>query len=207
MTKYSVFILSAVFLLCATAFAQTKKDSVLKVIAGEVCTELSANNPSFKNKEDLSVDLGLAIMPSFVKHQDELKEFFDADITNGAAMEDFGKQVGMRLMTDCPHFLAMFKDNKDAFTELADASSGKKEYSGVVSGTLIKIVPGDFTYFIVKNKNGKSEKIWWQEYFNGAEKITTSNLNKPIKVSFIEKDIYNATLKDYIKQKIAAAVE
>jgi hypothetical protein len=47
----------------------------------------------------------------------------------------------------------------------------------------------------------------WQKYFKGAEKLTSTNINKPVKVSYIEKDIYNSTLKDYIKQKIAVAIE
>ena len=205
MIKHFISLLTS-FLSFAITFGQAKKDSLLKVIAGEVCTELTTNNSSFKNKDDLSAGLGMAMIPSFTKHQDELKEFFDDDMM-GNSMEEFGQQVGMKLMTDCPQFLAMFKENQQMFTDLADASASKKVSSGSISGTLVKIVPGDFTYFIVKDQNGKSAKIWWQEYFKGSEKITISNLNKPIKVSFTEKDIYNSTLNDYIKQKIAISVE
>src|SRR5258708_37871049 len=109
---------------------------------------------------------------------------------DGPGMEEFGKEVGLKLVTKCPQFLAMFKENKKAFTDLAEGKSDKEIGLASVTGKLIKITPGDFTYFIVKTDNGKSEKIWWQEYFKGSEKITTANLNKTIKVTFVERDIY-----------------
>ena len=195
------------FLLFSITFGQSKKDSLLVVIANEVCVEITSDSASFKNKDDLTTNLGLAMMPSFSKHQAELKEFFNADMMNESGMEEFGKEVGMKLVTNCPQFLKMFKENRTAFMDVATATTGKKDALTTFSGTLIKIVPGDFTYFIVKTSNGKLEKIWWQEYFKGSEKINASNLNKTIKVTFVEKDIYNSTLKDYIKQKIATSVE
>ena len=166
--KHFFLLLLIALLLNLATFAQAKKDSLLKVIAGEVCAELNSNNEGFKSKEDLAANLGLAMLPSFSKHQEELKEYFDADLANASSMEQFGEQVGMRLVTECPQFLNLFKDNKEAFMELADGTKAKS--SGTVSGTLLKIVPGDFTYFIIKSDNGKSEKIWWQEYFKGSEK-------------------------------------
>ncbi len=207
MTKQIILTVTCL-LLFATTFAQkTKKDSLLSTIANDLCTEITANKLTAKSKEDFETQLGLTMMPMFVKYEEQLKEFFDVDMTNQKSMEDIGLQIGMSLATKCPYFLTMMKDNSSAFIGSGKTSDIKVSVGGSLTGTLIKIVPGDFTYFTIKNETGKIEKIWWQEYFKGSEKITNANLNKTLKVTFVEKDIYNSTLKDYIKQKIAVAIE
>jgi|GEM_PF-6395214 len=45
------------------------------------------------------------------------------------------------------------------------------------------------------------------EYFPGDSKIADGSLiNKQVTVQYIEKEIYNARLKDYVKIKIAKSV-
>ena len=54
------------------------------------------------------------------------------------------------------------------------------------------------------------EKLWWMEYFEGSGRLITNAgdmLNKDVKVKYTEKEIYNATLKEYIKIKVIAGLE
>jgi hypothetical protein len=74
----------------------------------------------------------------------------------------------------------------------------------------VKIVGGDLTYLQVEDDKGKVEKLWWMEYFDGSNVLAADpqrRLNKPIKVKFVEKEIFNSTLKDYVKVKVITGVE
>lgn len=200
----------AILLVCLLAFtatfSQSAKDSLMTALANEACTEISKSDYSNKSLDELQVDLGMAMMPSFQNHQEEIEKYFNVDFTDQKAMQQIGTQIGLKLATSCPAFLKLMRDKS---ADLAGISGSKPVISagGIVSGTLSKIVPGEVTYFVVKSGEGKMEKIWWMEYFKGAEKISSANINKPLKISYIEKDMYNSTLKDYIKQKVAVAVE
>ena len=61
----------------------------------------------------------------------------------------------------------------------------------------------------VKNADGKIEKIWWMEYFEGANNLLSGKIkiNKTISVHYVEREIYNGRLKDYVKIKVATGVE
>lgn len=202
----NIFTLSICLFIVTVGFAQSAKDSLMTTLANEACTEISKTDYSNKSMDELQVDLGIAMMPSFQKHQEEIEKYFKVDFTDQKAMQQIGTQIGMKLAGNCPAFLKLMRDKS---ADLAGMSGVKPITSagGVVSGTLSKIVPGEVTYFVVKSADGKMEKIWWMEYFKGAEKISPANINKPLKISYVEKDMYNSTLKDYIKQKVAVAVE
>jgi hypothetical protein len=202
----NILVLSICSLSFTIAFSQSSKDSLMTTLANEACTEISKTDYSSKTLDELQIDLGMAMMPSFQNHQEEIEKYFDVDFTDQKAMQQIGTQIGLKLANNCPAFLKLMRDKS---ADLADMSGAKPVTSagGIVSGTLSKIVPGEVTYFVVKSADGKMEKIWWMEYFKGAEKISSTNLNKPVKISYTEKEIYNAVLKDYIKQKVAVAVE
>ncbi|MEO7801861.1 MAG: hypothetical protein ABIR81_07670, partial [Ginsengibacter sp.] len=170
------------------------------------CTEISKTDYSTKTLDELQIDLGMAMMPSFQNHHEEIEKYFNVDFTDQKAMQQIGTQIGLKLATNCPAFLKLMRDKS---SDLAGMSGAKPITSvgGIVSGTLSKIVPGEVTYFVVKSADGKMEKIFWMEYFKGAEKISSANISKPLKISYVEKDMYNSTLKDYIKQKVAVSVE
>jgi hypothetical protein len=75
---------------------------------------------------------------------------------------------------------------------------------------LVKIAEGEFTHLQVEDANGRIEKLWWMEYFNGSNILLADpqgQLNKPIKVNFVEREIFNSTLRDYVKVKVITGIE
>lgn len=213
MKKYVIICTVFLFLFSAVS-AQVSKDSLIKLMAKETCVEISKKDLSNKTMDELELELGLAMMPIVVKYQDELKSN-GYEMEDQQAMEGMGKDVGMQLAKDCPAFLKMFVNNpgalKDALGKTVD-KNGKEALPvrHTVSGTLIRIVPGDFSYIQVKDGSGKMEKLWWMEYFEGSERLSNEPakyLNKKILVSYQEKEVYNSTLKEYVKVKIIAGIE
>jgi hypothetical protein len=112
----------------------------------------------------------------------------------------------MKLASECPEFMKMVVSS-ETFKESKAARTGKTEYRSL-SGTLVKVVPGEFSHFLIKDQSGKTEKIWWMEYFPGADMLSDpKNLNGNVKLKYEEKEVYNGTLKDYVKIKVAVGLE
>ncbi|MGB5006880.1 MAG: hypothetical protein WBO39_08050 [Ferruginibacter sp.] len=199
--------------LCSLLFstgilAQVSKDSLLKVIVKETCTDITGKDFSGKSMEEIEMELGLAMMPIMVKYQEELQTAFGTGIEDQAGMEKMGMEVGLQLAKDCPAFLKMFAGNPAVIKERAGKNAAAELKT--VNGKLLAIVHGDFSYLQVKDAAGKIEKLWWMEYFEGSGRLITNAgemLNKDVKVKYSEKEIYNATLKEYIKIKVIAGLE
>ncbi len=200
----SILLFSSVCL-----FAQISKDSLLKLMTKETCTQITNKDFSGKNMDELQMELGLAMMPVVMKYQEELQTAFGISMEDQSGMEKMGMEIGLQLAKDCPAFLKMFVNNPTALKEIAGGSNTDATVMSI-NGTLQKIVTGDFTYIQVKDASGKIEKLWWMEYFDGSAKLitdATTMVNKQVKVKYTEKEMYNATLKEYIKIKVIKGLE
>ena len=204
--NFFFFLLSCSISLFTTAQSQKAKDSLMKIMVAEACEEMKKKDFSSMKKDDLEMEIGLAVIPVFTNHASELKDILDLDITDPENMKEFGEMLGMKLVMECPDFMRVVSGSKTFQDEIIKSGSEKKSLS--ISGTLVKIVPGEMTHFLIKDKQGKTQKIWWMEYFDGADKLNdVKNINKAIIVKYKETEIYNAAIKDYIKIKIAAGIE
>ncbi|MEO6583334.1 MAG: hypothetical protein ABIO05_03365 [Ferruginibacter sp.] len=204
MKKY-IAILLLVSIISTNAFSQTQKakDSLMKVMVAEACEEIVKKDFSTLGKDELEMELGMAIIPVFTNHLEEMKEIFDVDMSDAGKVTQFGQTLGMRLAMECPGFMKVVSGNK-TFQEMAVGKSTEKI---TLSGTLQKIVPGDITHFIIKTESGRLEKIWWMAHFDGAEKLMQpGNLNKKLSIQYKEMEVYNAAVKDYIKIKVATGM-
>lgn len=209
-----LFISSILSAQVGNGTATLSKDSLLKLMAKETCEEIGKRDLTNKTMEELQEELGLAMVPMIIKYQDQLKTIgFYLEDQDG--MRNMGKEVGMQLAKDCPEFLKIFVNNPGVLKEVIDEKEmngkGKKELlQSNISGTLVKILPGDISHIQVKDESGKVQKIWWMEYFEGSNILISEPakfLNKSVKVGYVEKEIYNSTLKDYVKMKIITYIE
>lgn len=203
MKKY--FILT---LLISNAFlfanAQTSgKDSVLSVMAKEVCTKISNKDFSGESSESFKMELGLAIMPSISSRMELLQKYYGTDVSK-EILERVGEEVGVKLAVECPAFIKLITDNSKLLKKSANEDNTVEQ---TISGTLQKIVPGDFTYFQVKDPNGRLIKIWWMEQFEGAEQLSQQQMNKPVMVTYNVKQTYNSQMQEYISIKVATKLQ
>jgi len=190
----------------ALSQSQKQKDSLMKVMALEACEELKKKDFSNLKKEDLEVELGMAVVPVFSSHAQAIEDIYGFDIAESDKMKDFGQELGIKLAVVCPEFIKLFANNRSLLETKTEIKVTKDIMT--LSAILIKVVPGEFTYFQVKDKSGKTEKIWWMDYFEGSDILAdTKNLNKNITVKYQEKEVYNAAIKDYIKIKVAFGLE
>lgn len=198
------------------ATAQMTKDSLTKAMALEICKEMEKKDFSKVTAEDLDTEIGLAFMPVFSKYEKDLKEVFElTDMTDQDKMRQIGQEVGQKLAMNCPSFVKIItnlqKSSKDdKVEEIREEVKAPVADDLSLSGTFLKILPGEVSSFQVKAANGKIEKILWLEYFEGAYLLTDSPaklINKKVSVRYVEKEIYNTVKKSYNKVKVAVGIE
>jgi hypothetical protein len=202
-----LFLSAALFITIAANAQKISKDSLVKLMANEVCIELSKPKDSKSKGKDIATEVGLAMIPVFTNHLTEIQEaygFTELTKENGSKV---GEDIGGKLANTCPAFLELLTQNPEATANLI---SGNKNSAGTLEGTFLKITKSDLSYIEIKTASGKIEKLYWLEYFEGSTDLISnpSKLNsKKVTVSYLEKEIYKAALNEYVKVKVITGLE
>ncbi len=195
-----------VFLFCAAAAgnAQVTKDSLLKAMSREVCEDMAKKDFNGKNTDEIQLEIGMSFIPVMGKYEKELKEVYGDAMAGTDGIEKVGEELGMRLVLECPAFLRIMAGNSEVVKK-----NGTVPVK-TLSGTLMRLVPGEFTHLLVKDNQGRQVKIWWMEAFEGSAALTSnaqSWISKKVTVSYTEKESYSAASKKYNTIKIVTAIE
>jgi hypothetical protein len=193
------------------AKAQMSKDSLTKIMAKDVCGELEKKDFSKIKKEQIEEELGLALLPVITKYETEIKEVYKVDeVMESKTMEIVGRDIGMKLVNVCPSFLKIFVNGlADDNKKVTDAPAAPVEEVKSVFGMLTAITQTEMATLEVKDRTGKLTKIVWLDQFVGSDLVQANAakfINKPVTIKFIEREIYNATLKRYTKIKVAYSI-
>ena len=202
--KTTVVLTIGCLLMTTTLFAQRASDDLMKQITKETCDELSRVDVAKQTTDELKISLGFALVKVMGQHQADLK-LVGISTTDSKSVEKLAVDVGMRLVADCPTFFETLTKNPNHIKELA-----QNEPSGTISGKLVRIVGGDFTHLLIEDAKGKIERLWWMEYFNGSNSLlgrAESQLNRPVRVSYVEREMFNSTLNDYVKVKVITRID
>jgi len=205
MIKRTLLILLGCSLLAPSLFAQAASDVFMKQITRETCDGVAKIDFSKKTPDEFKLSLGLVLVKVMGQHQDELRSL-GANPGDPKSLEKIATEVGMRLAADCPVFVEALTRNPETIKDFAESDSS----AGNVSGKLLKIVGGEFTYLQIEDHNGKIEKLWWMEYFDGSNKFLAEpqkQLNRIVKVDYVEKEMFNSTLNDYVKIKVIKGIQ
>ncbi|MFY7963695.1 MAG: hypothetical protein ACOVO1_02255 [Chitinophagaceae bacterium] len=189
-------------LISCVSFAQIKKDSLVKMMSKDVCNEINKKDITGKTIDDFEIEIGMAMIPVFTKYKKEIEEVWGVETLDSESGELIGREIGIQLAADCPSFLQLILNSPDALKSAADK---KKPKELKVTGTLQKINNADISYVETKDATGKVEKLYWLEYFEGANNLMNEPnkfINKKITFTYSEKEVYKSSLKDYSKIKV-----
>jgi hypothetical protein len=203
--KRTLFIAIGYSLLASSLFGQSTNDVFIKQLTRETCDEVVKIDFSKKTAEEFKLSLGLVLVKVMGQHQQELRER-GVNPGDPKSLEKVATDVGMRLAADCPVFVEALTRNPDTIRDFAEDESS----SGNISGRLLKIVGGEFTYLQVEDDKGKIQKLWWMEYFDGSNKFLADpqrQLNKTVRIDYVEKEMFNSTLNDYVKIKVIKGIQ
>jgi hypothetical protein len=180
----------------------------MKGMAKDACVELSKVDLSKQTPDQFKMTMAMAFISAASKHQSELSTL-GINLGQQVDAQKLGAEIGAQMLGECPAAFMSLVKNPETIKQAA-AQQAKTAPSGSITGTLRKIVGGDFSYLQVEDANGKIEKLWWMEYFDGSNTLVSSpvtRLNKSVTVKYVEKEVFNSTLGDYVKIKIVTGIE
>lgn len=206
------FLRKSLFLLLLVAFAtqgQAQKDSTLTQRLGkDFCDEFEKIS-SKVTKENMNAEIGFLILPLLSRYSDEIKSEWHLDATSPEDIGKVGEKIGQYAAINCPAFQQFIRAN---FNDIV--SQDKKEpamqKSQIITGNLVKIEGQPFTCVYLRRPNGKTEKLYWMEFFEGADRLVSGSaryVGKNVAFGYKEMEVYNAATKDYNTIKVITLFE
>lgn len=198
--KTSLTLLLLCFLMNTTFSQNISKDSLLKKMAAEMCVDIKANDSVLRKADNFEMQLGLLMIPVMTAYKESLEKVIPGFVFEND-LESISEQIGVQLAMSCPSFLQLVSSHP----EFINQTNLNPERT--IEGKLLLIQEADFTHIQVKGSNGRTEKLWWLEYFDGADELVSKSLlSKNVNVRYIEKEVYSAALKDYIIIKVIKGI-
>ncbi|WBV61197.1 hypothetical protein PFY12_03530 [Chryseobacterium camelliae] len=190
-------------LISCSAFSQEYKQKFSR----EVCECVKNIDATNKTKKELSTQFGLCAFKHATSYKNELKRDFGidlvADIKDEKKMENFGVQVGMMMVGECP----------DVFSKvMGDGESDSEAESSqlLITGTISKIEKDNFVVFHVVGDNKILTKLYWVSTIESnldLPKEYSSLVNKKVNISYYTTEIFDAKINDYRNLNIISSLK
>jgi len=200
--------------LCALFFAfagftsasaqSASKENFENAIVKEFCDSFESASPRL-TKDNMTVEMGAMIVPLMSRYNNDVKSYWGIDMSSKEGIRSFGEKVGQLAALKCPAFLTFIKNNLQEIVS-ENGQGASKTYSGKI----LKIEGQPFVYLLVQNNQGRTDKLYWLEYFEGANRLTTqpaSGLNKTVTIFYKEMEVYQAVEKEYKTIKVISKIE
>ncbi len=184
------------------AFSQEYKQKFSR----EVCECVKNIDATNKTKKEMSTQFGLCAFKHAASYKKELKRDFGidlvADIANEEKMENFGVQVGMMMVTECP----------DVFSKVMgdEGDSGAESSELLINGTVSKIEKDNFVVFHIVGENKNLTKFYWVSTIESnldLPKEYNGLVNKKVNISYYTTEIFDAKINDYRNLNIISSLK
>jgi hypothetical protein len=159
-----------------------------------------------KSKLTNSIEANRAFSDCFTQQADLLTDVAEergVEMTDSEAMKKIGTDIGGNLLKQkCDGFmrLALQMSNKD--------NRAAEEQS--TTGTFKKVDNKGFNYIVIADANGSLKSFLWLREFTGSDMFTgdaNALLNKKLKISWKEIEVYLPAAKGYYKVKEISAID
>lgn len=188
-------------LLALTPLAAFAQKTLGQKMADEFCNELEKQGVPDAWDESSMEKISLAMMPVATKYAEDFEKEYKIELKTQKDFEEFGRVVGEEAGKYCPKFKKMMESMMSSkVEEVKSTASLEGTFTGLDTS-------GSFAFFKVKGTDGREQKIWWFEHFTGSEMLGSALNNKKVAVVYVEREVYEPKLKDYVKIKVAAGVK
>lgn len=202
-TTLAVFFLFAV-IATVPAQAQTESKAAFeKTLVNDFCDTFSKVSPTI-TKDNMTAQLGLLILPLFSKYSDQIEKEWKLYASDPKDIRTIGEKIGQLAAVGCPAFQEFIKSNINEIVN--ERSEGEAK---TFAGKLLKVEGTPFTYLQVQNSQGRTDRFYWLEFFPGADKLSASKtayLNKPLRITYKEMEIFQAATGEYRTIKVITNV-
>lgn len=199
------FLLLIALLPVTSLHAQTaSKAEFERAIITEFCDSFSKKLPNM-SKGNMTAEMGLVILPLFSRYSTQIESEWGLSTSKTTDYRSIGEKIGQLAAINCPSFQEYIKANLNEIVS-SQSASGNKTFSG----KLVRMEGKPFTYLLVQNSQGRTDKFYWMEFFPGADKLQESSmtyLNKPLRITYKEMDVYQAAEKEYRAVKVISKID
>ncbi len=202
MNKSTTYLLIFSSIFCNFLFAQDidSKDKLLDLIAIETCDCVNNKDLDFSTIESTQLELeyGLCVMESYSKNKELTDKYLEVSFDDEKSLENLGVEVALKMMTHCSDFMM-----KLAGDYAADELEATKE-DVVIVGKITNIQESQFNIVEIRDTGNRVQKLLWLEYFEGGNLFDDLGKlkKKKVKVTYIEKELYDPKIDDYRNFKI-----
>jgi hypothetical protein len=188
-------LIGTFLLLSITFFAQSQ--DVLDSISAHSCDCISKLDLKGLEKEKLTIELGLCMMKAAQPYEKQLKQSYDIDMkkVDKGDGEKLGRLIGLKMASSCP-----------SFTDLITRISSEEPSTNSIEGTITEFITEQFVTIVIKDEDGRDQRIIWLDYFKNSEKLLQKGKNKNVTIEYQERELYNPKFNDYIKYKVATGI-
>lgn len=175
----------------------SRAQDVLDSISVHSCECISLLDLKNMPKEKLTIELGLCMMKAAQPYEKQLKQSYGIDMkkVDRGDGEKLGRLVGLKMASSCA-----------TFTDLITKITSNEAETSSIDGTITDFVTEQFVSIVIKDSDGRDQKIIWLEYFKNSEKLLTNGKNKNVTIEYQERELYNPKFNDYIKYKVATGI-
>lgn len=184
-------------------FAQKlTKEQLISKISNGTCECITKKEIT---KENLELTLGLCMLEDFNKYEKDIEKYYGKNVIgDNTKMEALGRDVGMKMATECPAFLKLVMDNID--DEEADEEIIEEE--PLITGKFFQVKSEQFITFSIKETSGKTVEFILLNNFDNSFLLTENILksNDVVDVYYYELEMFDAKIKKFVTYKIVSDI-
>ncbi len=194
-------MLALFFFSFSTSFGQISDDEITQ-LADVSCECVNKNDLEGKSSEDIQTILGLCILEGLGKYP---TIFEKVNIEDERSMENMGERIGVAMLNRCPDIMLQL-----AAGEIEEGVQEEQD-DLFLTGTIQGIEGEQFTFVTLKTDAGRTVKLLWLGYFDGADQLAEIS-NKPdikpkVTISYTTIECYSHRQKEYIARKMITGID
>lgn len=183
---------------------EDKKEELLDVISMETCDCINKKNIDFAEIErtKLELEFGFCVMESYAKRKNDAEKYLGVTLSDEASLEKLGEDIAFKMMNNCPDIILALAGQyvEDELEEI--------EESMTMIGDVVGLTSSQFNILSVKDKDNRTQKFLWLEYFEGEELLKDiAKLKKEtVKVSFFNLELFDPKINEYRNFKVINSI-
>lgn len=168
--------------LAVTAGAQNNGTGLVDAVTDDVCRCIAETDLSGMSRQDIEMTVGMCLLGSLNEREGAMEQL-NLDLTDEAALNAFGEQIGMNMATRCPRTLLQFANKLDGNTSAESgpltedtAAAGDDRHSRRLTGRLRGVEGDRFATVLLETESGDRIQLLWLDEFPGARSLADGRM-------------------------------
>ena len=183
-----------------------QSQEIIDQMASDACDCMNEKDLSDKSAEEIQMELSLCLMQKISSYQKQLQEQLKVNISDQKDMQDLGQKIGLKMVTICPETMMKMAQVQSATAPSAPEEAETYQLEGTVTG-----IEGDeFTFLVLKDESGRTQKFLWLRYFDGSDAFAGnpgSAVGKKVRLIYAPIECYSPKLNEYLQRNEIKALK